>query len=386
MIQIRMKICYKRYFVAVAAALLSVVALQAGRPSLKAKLDSATMLMGNINMMRVEVVQDEGVHGGFPLLELARQTGIAGVCGDSVELRPPVKVDTVRLGSGRIQLNFDIPVQSFDSGYYKLPGLVYVCGRDSVVGNLLTLKVNPVKGVTAQSEISPYTDVLGPDNPSVWDHVPDWIADWWWIYVLVLVLGGAAFWYYKTRRPEETVVVLKPRNVPKPWNVALSELNVIKDRKLWESGREKEYFTDLTEVLRKYLDARFSINAMEMTSRQIMDTLRENPSARDKRDYVRQILDIADFVKFAKVRPLPDDNTRAYDNAVNFVKATELSGEEEDTFMQNYAERLAREEEERLKNGGKRKKGSRKAARKTKGKNPSAKVKKQNKKRKEKKS
>lgn len=53
-----------------------------------------------------------------------------------------------------------------------------------------------------------------------------------------------------------------------------------------------------------------------------MSTLADQTDVRDKRDYVRKILDIADFVKFAKVRPLPADNVAAFDNAVNFVKET----------------------------------------------------------------
>lgn len=87
---------------------------------------------------------------------------------------------------------------------------------------------------------------------------------------------------------------------------------------------EKEYFTELTDILRDYLYKRFGINAMEMTSNQIMRTLADQTDVKEKRTYVRKILAMADFVKFAKVRPLPADNVEAYDNAVNFVKETEI--------------------------------------------------------------
>ncbi len=85
---------------------------------------------------------------------------------------------------------------------------------------------------------------------------------------------------------------------------------------------EKEYFTELTDVLRVYLFGRFGINAMEMTSRQILGALKNNKETRDKRDYIRQILNMADFVKFAKVRPLPDDNIASFENALKFVEET----------------------------------------------------------------
>ncbi len=85
---------------------------------------------------------------------------------------------------------------------------------------------------------------------------------------------------------------------------------------------EKEYFTLLTDILREYLERRFDINAMEMTTRQIIDSLSSNTEVKEKRNYMREILDVADFVKFAKVRPLPSDNIAAFDNAVKFVEET----------------------------------------------------------------
>ena len=61
---------------------------------------------------------------------------------------------------------------------------------------------------------------------------------------------------------------------------------------------------------------------MEMTSRQILGSLKNNKETKDKREYIRQIVNMADFVKFAKVRPLPEDNIASYDNAVKFVEET----------------------------------------------------------------
>ena len=81
-------------------------------------------------------------------------------------------------------------------------------------------------------------------------------------------------------------------------------------------------FTELTDILRTYLYRRFGINAMEMTSRQILAAISADKETKDKKPLVRQILDMADFVKFAKVRPLPADNIQSYENAVKFVEDT----------------------------------------------------------------
>lgn len=150
--------------------------------------------------------------------------------------------------------------------------------------------------------------------------MPDWILDFWWVF-LIIVLAICAGLYTMRNLPKKGIPFITPKPQPKPWEIALGSLQRLKSRKLWEQGMEKEYFTDLTDILRNYLFERFGINAMEMTTRQIMDKIYES-DLRDKRDYVKQILNVADFVKFAKVRPLPADSIAAYENAKKFIEET----------------------------------------------------------------
>lgn len=293
----------------------------AGPVSVKASLDSVQIMMGRMTTMRLQVVQDEGVKGTFPLLQPGER-GYAAVCGDSVELRTSVRRDTTELGSGRIQVDWQVPVQAFDSGLYKLPGMVYVAGRDSVVSNSVTLKVNPFPGVKAEDKIADFAPPADPAGKSFWDFLPDWLVDWGWLILFVMMLALIAFEETLHRKPRGGIIPVPAAPMEDPDAEALRRLSELKEKKLWEQGQEKEYFTMLTDILRNYLDRRFGINAMEMTSRQIMQTLAADPSLKDKRGLVRQILDMADFVKFAKVRPLPDDSVAAWNNAVAFVNET----------------------------------------------------------------
>lgn len=284
-----------------------------------ARLDSVNLLMGKLTTLSLEVVQDKGKPGGFTLFrDVNPALGYVGVCGDSIELRTSFKTDTVDLGSGRIQINYQIPLQAFDSGTYRLPEFVYVSESDSARSNALTLNVVPVK-VTAEDPIAGFAKVAEPEGAKFFDFVPDWLADFWWVILIVLLAIAVFIWAMRRYKKEGTVLPKKPE--PTPYEVAMSGLLKLKEKKLWEQGMEKEYFTELTDILRIYLDKRFGINAMEMTSREIMDHL-YNSDVKDKRDYVRQILNVADFVKFAKVRPLPADNIEAYNNAVKFVEET----------------------------------------------------------------
>lgn len=299
-------------------AVASAVTLSA-RTTVRANLDSTSLLMGILTDLNVEVVEDVSEKGHFPLFRDCPADGFVSLLGDSVELRAPRAADTVDLGSGKRQINFKIPLQSFDSGAYRLPELLYVAGRDTARSNVVAFKIYPVS-VTAADSIAGFSPVLEPDGVSVFDNVPDFLIDFWWIIIAVIALAAIVLWLLKRYRKQGSIIPPKPQ--PSPYEVAKRRLSNLRARKLWEKGMEKEYFTDLTDILRVYLQDRFGINAMEMTSRQIMDSLVANPEIKDKREYMRQILNMADFVKFAKVRPLPDDNIAAIDNAERFVEET----------------------------------------------------------------
>lgn len=285
-----------------------------------ASLDSASIMMGRVDTLRLIVDRDESTQGVFPLFNKVMPGGYVTLFNDTVELGNPA-IDTVRREGGRIIERLRVPVQVFDSGFYRLPPFVYLTASDSVGSNEVELTVVPVK-VGENDAISDYRDITDPSDRSFWDWMPDWLYDLWWLWILLIAAVVAAVYFGRKYRKTGKFITLPDRPQPKPWTVALQRLEELKAKNLWENGMEKEYFTQLTDILRDYLSARFGINAMEMTSRQIMQTLADQADVREHRGYVRKILDVADFVKFAKVRPLPADNVEAYDNAVNFVKET----------------------------------------------------------------
>lgn len=300
--------------------LISPISGMAGNVMIKAKLDSATMLMGNVSPLKIEVVQDDGTKGRFPLIEMLREMPYVTLLNDTVEISMAAKPDTTSIGSGRVQIDYHLLVQVFDSGYYAIPEIPYLVDGDTVGRtNTLFLKINPVN-VTAEDKISPMTGVQVPEDGSIFDAIPDWLYYWWWLILIGLGVIAATIWGVRRYRTTGTILPPKPQ-IPADVE-ALDRLRRLKERRLWEDGREKEYYTILTDILRTYLERRFDIQAMEMTTRQILDKLREDESIGGSDYAMQQVLDVADFVKFAKVRPLPDDNIKAYENAVKFVEDT----------------------------------------------------------------
>lgn len=331
-----MKLHFRCLLGLIVIAFAMTAPLSAAYVKISARMDSLQVLMGKMASMKVEVTRQAGAPGIFPQFHGIPEDGYASFLNDSVEMRRPRLIDSV-VRDGKEILSYDIPVQVFDSGAYQLTQILYVSGGDTARSASIPLKVYPVN-VTANDSIAPFAPVLEPEGSSVLDWVPDFIYDYWWIIIELLLAVAAFLWAMRRYKKEGTI--LPPKPLPSPYTQAISRLRSLHDRKLWENGMEKEYFTDLTDILRVYLFRRFGINAMEMTSRQIMETLSANPNIKDKRAYMRNILNMADFVKFAKVRPLPADNVAAYDDAVMFVEETKPTPEEEKEILDKEMEAL----------------------------------------------
>lgn len=132
---------------------------------------------------------------------------------------------------------------------------------------------------------------------------------WGWAESLFLsflaIAGGAAlWWYWKHRRlPTETIV----ESVLSPEEEALLRLNRLLDSDLIRQGKLKEYFLELSEILRRYFEKRFEILAVESTTFEILQVLREKEISDSLREKIREVLEMADLVKFAKWKPpVPD--------------------------------------------------------------------------------
>ena len=296
----------------------TVMGAMGGNVTFKAKLDSATLIMGKTTTLHLEITQDKAARGFFPGEQLDTLNAM-------VEIAERPAADTTDLGNNRIQINRDLIIQSFDSGLWVIKPIPYVINGDTAYSNQLSLKVLPVDVSQMKDihDIKPVEDV--PFN------LLDWLPDYWWAWLLALLLIGGGIWAYR-KYYKKGINPLKPskKRLP-PYEEAIINLQNLKAAQLWQRGQEKEYFTGLTDILRVYIDRRFDINAVEMTSSQIIDTLKKNDETRAVNEQLEMILEIADIVKFANARPLADDNEVAYQRAVNFVEATRPVVEQPDS-------------------------------------------------------
>ena len=185
-----------------------------------------------------------------------------------------------------------------------------------------------VKGVEILDIAKPDTQMLNDGKrmlikrevPIIWDDVSAIV----WLTLLMLALGGLAYYLfvrYKDNKPIIKKIKIEPK-LP-PHQQALKEIERIKGDKTLRTADPKTYYTELTDVLRTYMEERFGFNAMEMTSSEIIDKLQEINDKESIKDLM-YLFQTADLVKFAKHSPLMNENDMNLVNAVDFINNTKV--------------------------------------------------------------
>lgn len=301
-------------------AISAITANAAGAFKVTANADSSVIEMGDRTMVHLSVTAPTA--NAIPVEELKPNTTYHGV--DIIE----VNSDTTSLTGGGSRVDYNILIQAFDPGMVTLPPFRFTLGTDTAESDIVTLKVTEVD-LDSLTTINPMETIVSP-NSRWYDIIPDW---WYWVVIglAVIAIGLALYLLYR----KNGTIIIKRKPVIPPYELAVQQLNELRTQKLAELGQEKEYYTRLTEILRQYLDGRFGIYAMEMSSTQILYAIKHNEETKMTTEQIQQILEIADFVKFAKVRPLPDDNIKTFNLAMNFVETTKpvepAEGEDKET-------------------------------------------------------
>ena len=201
-------------------------------------------------------------------------------------------------------------ITSFEPGEHWLH-----VGGDSVL-----ITVSDVEGVdTTTTEIKDIGGLLR--QPYTFWEVFRW--------VLLALLAAAVAWgavYVVRRRKERRPLIARPSALPLPPDVrALTGLENLRTQQLWQQGKAKEYHTELTDIVRRYLEEAFGIQSAEMTSDQTLDMYRGSEVCTDSSyALLREMLQTADMVKFAKSEPLPHQHDKSMSDAVGFVNETKV--------------------------------------------------------------
>jgi hypothetical protein len=231
--------------------------------------------------------------------------------------------DTTEVDDNLMKITRRYVLTSFDENLYAIPPMQVKVNGKAYQGNQLALKVVDIENVDTlhPNQFFPAKDVQ--NNPFLWS---DW-AGTFWLSLLMLVLCALAY-YLHIRLKENKPIITRIRIIKRllPHQKALNEIEKIKTERMVVSENQKEYYTKLTDTLRKYIEERFGFSAMEMTSSEIIYRLRESGDQK-MIDELKDLFNTADLVKFAKYQTLINENDLNLVNAINFIDQTKIEGE-----------------------------------------------------------
>ena len=288
----------------------------------KATIDSTHILIGQQTKIHLEIAADKNLPLQIPLITDTLMKG--------VEVLEISKIDTFDIGNDRMQLKYDYLITSFDSALYLLPSFEVVSGIDTAFSAELALKVSTIPVDTESEEFYDIKDIRKP--PFV---LMDYLTVILLIIAILVLAALIGFIIYRLINKKSLVPFKKEEPYVPPHIRAILRLDAIKLEKLWQMGKIKEYHSEITDTLRKYIEERFGVGAMEMTSGEILAGVKKHSDADAAYDNLKQILILADFVKFAKYRALPDENELSMMNAYLFVNNTKIEELAEETNETN---------------------------------------------------
>lgn len=311
------------FLTAAAAALLAAATASAQTPTVEARIVPDSIGIGDTFTLEIDVERDQVQVTEFPLYEN----------DDKLEVVQSLPVDTLSREGRRLRLRKRYVMQAFSEGRYNLgrPGVLYA--DKNIVDTLWARDSLYLQVATFQIDSTPQ---------SIYDVKPQWNLPFrfgevsgyakWGALALVLLLAAAyALKRYLESRGKRLGDLFRPSPPQPPHVVAIKALEALHHQKLWQNNKHKQYYSALTDILRTYVAARWGFGAMEMTSDEIIETMRAEELPDKARMDLTAILRDADLVKFAKATPDAEQNEADYLKAYYFVEETKVAEAEEET-------------------------------------------------------
>jgi len=301
-----------RFFLSIALLMvLFSVSVQAQHVEALSRTNNDTMRIGDQLLYELFITFPQGFTIDWPIWSDTLPGGMEIISASKPEAMPADK-------SGNMIMRQQLLITTFDTGVIYIPGINIRFSPSNVAdtfvaqSNPLMLRIFDVDIDTA-SAFKPIKEI--EKMPITFAEVLPWIVG-------ILALAALLFllvWLYLRHRNKP--VVLQPLQKPTipPYQLALNQLEELRHEKLWQSGKVKAYYTRLSDIVRVYIEAQFPVNAVEMTTWEIMQAVRFlgiNPDALLK---LSSVLELADLVKFAKAQPSSLENDLSLQHLIDFV-------------------------------------------------------------------
>ena len=279
---------------------------------------------------RDSVLIGDQLRYGFHLKGVTPETGLmlpdfskGFMRGDSVEIVKTWTIDTLGAAGSKKHptsrdLDISLVITSFEEGKYLLPPLSVI--KETSAGNPDTIVFKPL-------ELEVFTIPVDTATYQIHDikgqiRYPVTFAE---ILPYILAVIGAVLLFFLVRA---LVIARRKKTSPEavsndpPYLIALRKLEKYRSDKYWAKDKQKVFYSGITDALREYIDSRYGIDAPEMTTAEIFDSLGHTDVPADLFVDMRRLFETADMVKFAKAFATDEENAAAVPLAVRFVTST----------------------------------------------------------------
>ena len=276
----------------------------AQNPMVTAEIDTTYIRIGEQFQLKISVDETQNVI--IPKLQLK-----------GLEVIDSTRIDTIKNSLIRRYI-----LTGFDSGAFYIPQQqIFVKNQAFLTDSLL---VNIATVVIDTTKVKKFPIKTIKKEPFTFDDFKTYL------YIILAILAIIGFWIYwfviKKRKTTEDAPTY--RTLP-PYEEALLKLNELDEKLLWQNNKIKEYYSELTEIVRGYIERELKVPALENTTDEVLEMIKDfknSDTIETSKETIAKLKDLlreADLVKFAKSRPLAieiEDDRRDAENIIGSLK------------------------------------------------------------------
>lgn len=238
---------------------------------------------------------------------------------ETIEVANYTPIDTVKK-AGQYEYHQLVNLIVFDTGQIQLPQFQFLADNN---GKLDTFLTDPITIRVAGVKIDTTKDIKDIKEPLKIPYTFKEVMPYIIGALLLTILIGGLVWYFMYYRKKKQKPIDEKYTLP-PHVWAFKELDKLQQKKLWQGGEIKNYYSELTDIARTYIELRYKIPAMEKTTDELMSSMHKGILKQSLKTELNEVLMLSDFVKFAKAQPDFMDNENALKIIKDFIEKTKL--------------------------------------------------------------
>jgi len=305
----------KRTFIISILSIIGVNTLFAQKLSVETLIDTNIITLGDQIGLKYILEKEQELITRLPVF--------GDTLTEGIEIMDEPVIDSSITKDKLLRININLTITSFDTGIYYIPPQPIVYYDEGLSDTLLSRATYlMVVGVPID------TTFTIRDIKSI-EKVPITLVEVILYFgILLFVAAFTILLYIYLKRKKQEKPLFKPLRPEEPAHItALRELDKLKAQKLWQQKQIKEYYTRITYIIRWYIEKRFLIPALEQTSDEILNHIKQISLDDINYSNLEDLLNLADLVKFAKGEPNPEENILQLDNAYDFIIKTRVTNQ-----------------------------------------------------------